>query len=69
MITPSRGTSQPDGTVTICCTSTVSGGGDQAADPNKLVSITDNLSATTLPGDGFTTAETAGYGQARRGPG
>ncbi len=33
----------PNGTVTIyAITSTVSGGGDQGADPNKLVAITDN---------------------------
>ena len=39
-----------DGTVTIwAITSTVSGGGDQGADPNKLVAITDKLAATTLP--------------------
>ena len=39
-----------DGTVTIyAITSTVSGNGDQGADPNQLVVITDNLSATTLP--------------------
>ncbi|HEY1627904.1 MAG TPA: hypothetical protein VGG16_29360, partial [Streptosporangiaceae bacterium] len=36
----------PDGTVTIwAITSTVSGGGDQGADPNKLVEVTDKLSA------------------------
>jgi hypothetical protein len=40
----------PDGTVTIWAeTSTVSGSGDQGADPNKLVAITDNLGAQTLP--------------------
>jgi hypothetical protein len=40
-----------DGTATIyAITSTVSGNGDQGADPNKLVAITDNLAATTLPG-------------------
>jgi hypothetical protein len=39
-----------DGTVTIWATSsTVSGGGDQGADPNKLVSITDKVGASTLP--------------------
>ena len=43
----------PNGTVTIwAVTSTVSGGGDQGADPNKLVSITDKLGATALPGVG-----------------
>ena len=40
----------PDGTVSIwAVTSTVSGGGDEGADPNQLVSITDKVSATTLP--------------------
>ena len=39
-----------NGSVTIwAVTSTVSGGGDQGADPNQLVSITDNLRATSLP--------------------
>jgi hypothetical protein len=39
-----------DGTVTIwATTSTVSGSGDQGADPNALVSVSDNLAATTLP--------------------
>jgi len=44
-----------DGTVTIwAITSTVSTNGDQGADPNKLVRVTDVLSATTLPtGHGF----------------
>jgi hypothetical protein len=38
----------PNGTVTIWgVTSTVSGGGDQGADPNQLVSVTDKLNATT----------------------
>ncbi len=40
----------PNGTATIWAeTSTVSGSGDQGADPNELVSITDNLGATSLP--------------------
>lgn len=40
----------PNGTATIyAATSTVSGSGDQGADPNELVGITDNLSATSLP--------------------
>jgi hypothetical protein len=57
-----------NGTVTIWgITSTVSGSGDQGADPNKLVSVTDNLAATTLPGESFATVESAGYGQALRG--
>ena len=39
-----------DGTVTIwAVTSTISANGDQGADPNKLVRVTDLLSATTLP--------------------
>ncbi len=43
-----------DGTVTVyAITSTISTNGDQGADPNKLVKVTDLLSATTLPtGDG-----------------
>lgn len=52
-----------DGTVTIwAITSTVSGGGDQGADPNKLVTITDQLSATNLStGESFNTVEAAGF--------
>ena len=44
-----------DGTVDIyAVTSTVSSSGDQGADPNKLVKVTDILKATTLPkADGF----------------
>jgi hypothetical protein len=39
-----------DGTVSIyAVTSTVSASGDQGADPNKLVQVTDILKATTLP--------------------
>jgi hypothetical protein len=39
-----------DGTVTIyAVTSTISASGDQGADPNKLVKVTDLLKATTLP--------------------
>jgi hypothetical protein len=58
-----------DGTVTIwAITSTVSGSGDQGADPNKLVVITDKLAATTLPaGESFTTVKTAGFSEALRG--
>ena len=43
-----------DGTATIwAITSTVSGSGDQGADPNQLVKVTDRIDATTLPkGDG-----------------
>ena len=58
-----------DGTVTIwAITSTVSGGGDQGADPNKLVAVSDPISATTLPGaDSFLTVRSAGYGEVLRG--
>ena len=58
-----------DGTVTLwAVTSTVSGSGDQGADPNKLVTITDKLAATTLPaGESFATVKTASSGEALRG--
>jgi hypothetical protein len=58
-----------NGTVTIwAVTSTVSGGGDQGADPNKLVSITDNLDATSRPGaESFATVVPAAYDQVVRG--
>jgi hypothetical protein len=57
-----------DGTATIwAVTSTVSGSGDQGADPNKLVAITDNLSATTLPSENFTAVRSAGFGEVLRG--
>ena len=59
----------PDGTATIWgITSTVSGNGDQGADPNRLVAITDHLGATTPPAsESFTTVRTAGYGEVLRG--
>jgi hypothetical protein len=68
-----------DGTVTIWgVTSTLSGSGDQGADPNKLVMVTDRLSDTTLAkGDGdndkddsfdvFTTVRSALTGEVLRG--
>ena len=68
-----------DGTVTIyAVTSTISPSGDQGADPNKLVKVTDLLSATTLPtGDGdhdkddswehFVTIRSARAGEVLRG--
>ncbi len=58
-----------DGTVTIwAVTSTVSGGGDQGADPNKLVSVTDPLSATSQPAwESFLTVVPARYDQVVRG--
>jgi hypothetical protein len=63
------GTVNRDGTVTIyAITSTVSGGGDQGADPNKLVAITDNLAATTLPAsESFHTVRASGFGEVLRG--
>jgi hypothetical protein len=59
----------PDGSVTIwAITSTVSGNGDQGADPNKLVSITDQPGATSpASGESFQTVQSAGYGQVLRG--
>jgi hypothetical protein len=59
----------PNGTVTIwAITSTVSGSGDQGADPNKLVAITDPLSATSpAAGEGFRTVRAAGFGEVLRG--
>jgi len=58
-----------NGTVTIwAVTSTVSGGGDQGADPNKLVSVTDNLNAATLPAnEAFRTVVAPGYDKVVRG--
>ena len=58
-----------DGTVTIyAITSTVSGSGDQGADPNKLVMIKDKLKATKLPADeSFVTVRTATSGEVLRG--
>ena len=49
----------PNGTVSIWgVTSTVSGSGDQGADPNQLVGITDKLAASTLPAnESFRTVE------------
>jgi len=58
-----------NGTATIWgITSTVSGNGDQGADPNQLVMITDNLAATSLPaGESFTAIQTARFGEVLRG--
>jgi len=60
-----------DGTVTIwAITSTVSGGGDQGADPNKLVMITDKLSNMTATGaasEKFVTLRTARFAEVLRG--
>jgi hypothetical protein len=58
----------PNGTVTIyAITSTVSGGGDQGADPNKLVAVTDSLAAASLPAESFRTVRSAGFGEVLRG--
>ena len=58
-----------DGTVSIwAITSTVSGGGDQGADPNRLVTIKDKIAATTLPAnESFSTVRTAKSGEVLRG--
>jgi hypothetical protein len=58
-----------DGTATIwAITSTVSGNGDQGADPNQLVMITDHLAAASAPaGESFATVRTARFGEVLRG--
>ena len=58
-----------NGTVTIwAVTSTVSGSGDQGADPNKLVEITDLVKATSSPSwEGFRTVRGARSGEVIRG--
>jgi hypothetical protein len=63
------GKTNADGTVTIYgVTSTVSGSGDQGADPNKVVKITDDPGAASpATGEAFSTVETAGSGDVLRG--
>ena len=61
-----------DGTVTLwATTSTSSTSGDEGADPNKVVRITDRLAATTLTGsvaeESFTTLAGPTYGKVYRG--
>jgi hypothetical protein len=58
-----------DGIATIwAVTSTVSGNGDQGADPDKLVAISDPVYATApRPWESFTTVRTAGLGEILRG--
>jgi len=60
-----------DGTATIyAITSTISGSGDQGADPNKLVVITDKLDAsgpTPPSAESFITLKSAGFGEVLRG--
>ena len=54
-----------DGTATIwAVTSTVSGSGDQGADPNKLVEITDPLAAASpAAGESFRTVHAARFAE------
>ena len=66
------GVVNPDGTATIyAITSTISLNGDNGADPNKLVKVTDVLSATSLSTkpyyDNFVTIRSARAGEAFRG--
>ncbi|HET7014529.1 MAG TPA: hypothetical protein VFI65_11495 [Streptosporangiaceae bacterium] len=57
-----------DGTVTVWgITSTVSGNGDQGADPNELVAVKDTLSATSSAGESFSVIRAAGAGEVLRG--
>jgi hypothetical protein len=63
-----------DGTVTIwAITSTISANGDNGADPNKLMRVTDVLSSTTLPSSNggwigkFQTVRAARAGEVFRG--
>ncbi|HTU96321.1 MAG TPA: hypothetical protein VMF14_10815 [Solirubrobacteraceae bacterium] len=58
-----------DGSVTIyAVTSTVSGSGDQGADPNQVVAITDRPSATApVAGESFHTVMAPHYGRVVRG--
>jgi len=60
-----------DGTVNIwAITATISGNGDQGADPNQLVFVTDQLSDTSNtppPSAQFAVLETAGFGEVLRG--
>ena len=60
-----------DGTATIwAVTATVSANGDQGADPNLLLSITDNLANTTAAGaagEQFSVVKAANYGEVLRG--
>jgi hypothetical protein len=45
----------------------VSGNGDQGADPNRLVAVTDSLAATSPGSEHFTTVRSAGSGEVLRG--
>jgi hypothetical protein len=63
------GVNNGDGTVTIYGITSTAGQtlNDEGADPNQLVSITDNFAATTLPSESYTVLETAAYGDVLRG--
>ncbi|MEJ0094951.1 MAG: hypothetical protein WDN46_16445 [Methylocella sp.] len=66
------GVVSPDGAVTLwATTSTSSASGDNGADPNKVVRITDDLAATTLTGrvaqESFKTLAGPTYGTVYRG--
>jgi hypothetical protein len=65
------GSIDDDGNVTIYgITSTVSGSGDQGADPNRLVAVTDVLSntdATKAAAEKFTVVRKAGFAEVLRG--
>jgi hypothetical protein len=65
------GTVDRDGNATIYgITSTVSGNGDQGADPNRLVAVTDVLSntdATKAAAEKFTIVRKAGFAEVLRG--
>jgi hypothetical protein len=57
-----------DGSVTLYgITSTVSGGGDQGADPNRLVTVTDKLSATSAGSEKFSVVRKADFAEVLRG--
>jgi hypothetical protein len=58
-----------DGTATIyAVTSTVSGNGDQGADPNQVMVINDLINATQLPAnESFTVFHSAAFGEVLRG--
>jgi hypothetical protein len=52
-----------DGTVTLwATTSTTSASGDNGADPNEIVQITDSLSASSLPAESFSVLDGPQYG-------
>ena len=61
---------QGDNVTIWAITSTVSGNGEQGADPNKLVVVTNALSNTTGAGtdsEKFSTVQSAGAGEVLRG--